>query len=303
VADTQPNTITTYVTRRGEQNIPKRYLKGAEWLDKDNGWGYYTTSTDSNDDDTLIAVDFDFGSLQWGITRKLPDNGGFAIERPAPVKLGLCIYNKERVDRSCWGPLDGEADEEEEQPRTEFKFGSDHADTPDKNIDIPATDAAEAAEEQLEQLASNIPTDVSTKFTPTTIYKASTPASTMASIAATTTVPPATVLGRTARFAVPSNPFRSRPPPSGPPGGGKLVGRKPEVFDGTRSKTEGFLQEWNIYYGLNWGADVITTPFTHAMLFLSFIKGPNIQEWVAAQIKWLGDQLAGGAQVHNEYLW
>jgi hypothetical protein len=39
------------------------------------------------------------------------------------------------------------------------------------------------------------------------------------------------------------------------------------------------------------------------MLFLSFIKGPNIQEWVAAQIEWLGDQLAGGAQVHNEYLW
>jgi hypothetical protein len=83
----------------------------------------------------------------------------------------------------------------------------------------------------------------------------------------------------------------------------KLVGREPEIFDGTRSKTEGFLQEWNIYYGLNWGADVITTPFTRAMLFLSFIKGPNIQEWVAAQIEWLGDQLAGGAQVHNEYLW
>jgi hypothetical protein len=89
----------------------------------------------------------------------------------------------------------------------------------------------------------------------------------------------------------------------GNPGGGKLVGRKPEVFDGTRSKTEGFLQEWNIYYGLNWGADVITTPFTRAMLFLSFIKGPNTQEWVTAQIEWLGDQLAGGAQVHNEYLW
>jgi hypothetical protein len=153
----------------------------------------------------------------------------------------------------------------------------------------------------------------------------------MASIAATTTVPPATILGRTTRFTVPSNPFGSGPPLSGPPGGGgghwssrgpplgggppgppggggnpgggKLVGREPEVFDGTRSKTEGFLQEWNIYYGLNWGADVITTPFTHAMLFLSFIKGPNIQEWVAAQIEWLGDQLAGGAQVHNEYLW
>jgi hypothetical protein len=39
------------------------------------------------------------------------------------------------------------------------------------------------------------------------------------------------------------------------------------------------------------------------MLFLSFIKGSNVQEWVAAQIEWLGDQMGGGAQVHNEYLW
>jgi L-ascorbate metabolism protein UlaG (beta-lactamase superfamily) len=39
----------------------------------------------------------------------------------------------------------------------------------------------------------------------------------MASIAATTTVPPATILGQTTRFTVPSNPFGSGPPPSGPP--------------------------------------------------------------------------------------
>jgi hypothetical protein len=231
----------------------------------------------------------------------------------------------------------GKKTKRKNSPRDEFKFESDQEDTPDENIEIPATDAAAVTEEQLAQLASHIPTDVSPPtFIPTTIYKTSTPASTMASIAATTTIPPPTILGRTTRFTVPSNPFGSGPPPSGPPGGGgghwsnrgppigrgppgpgppgppggggnpggsKLVGREPEVFDGTRSKTEGFLQEWNIYYGLNWGADVITTLFTRAMLFLSFIKGPNIQEWVAAQIEWLGDQLAGGAQVHNEYLW
>jgi hypothetical protein len=76
----QGNTITTYVSHRGEQNIPKQYLKEAEWLDKEYCWGYYTTSNKSNDDDTLIAVDFSFEALQWGVTRKLPDNRGFAIE-------------------------------------------------------------------------------------------------------------------------------------------------------------------------------------------------------------------------------
>jgi hypothetical protein len=114
VVTPQTNTITTYVSRRGEQNIPKRYLKEAEWLDKDYSWGYYTTSNDSDNDNTLIAIDFDFGSLQWGVTRQLPDNRGFAIKRPAPIKLGLCIYNEERVDQSCWGPLDGEEDNKEE---------------------------------------------------------------------------------------------------------------------------------------------------------------------------------------------
>jgi hypothetical protein len=107
--------------------------------------------------------------------------------------------------------LDGEEEEEEEQPRTTFKFGSDKEDTPDKNIDIPATDEAAAAEEQLARLASNIPTNISpAKFIPTIVYKASTPTSTMASIAATTTLPPATILGRTTRFAVPSNLSRTR---------------------------------------------------------------------------------------------
>jgi hypothetical protein len=106
-------------------------------LDKDYGWGYYTTSNNPNNNNTLIAVDFDFGSLQWGVTRQLPDNGGFAIERPAPVKLGLCIYNEERVDRSCWGPLDGQEDKEEEQPRDTFKFGSNNKEIADKNIKIP----------------------------------------------------------------------------------------------------------------------------------------------------------------------
>jgi hypothetical protein len=89
VATPQANTITTYITRRGEQNVPKQYLKEAKWLDKDYGWGYYTTSNDPNDDNTLITIDFDFRSLQWGVTRQLPDNGGFAIERPVPIKLGL----------------------------------------------------------------------------------------------------------------------------------------------------------------------------------------------------------------------
>jgi hypothetical protein len=71
VVTPRTNTITAYITHRGEQNVPKQYLKEAEWLDKDYGWGYYTTSNDPNDDNTLIAIDFNFEALQWGVTRQL----------------------------------------------------------------------------------------------------------------------------------------------------------------------------------------------------------------------------------------
>jgi hypothetical protein len=101
-----------------------------------------------------------------------------------------------------------------------FKFGSDNNNTPEENIAIPVTDAAAEVEEQLEQLASNIPTNISTSgVKPTIDYRITMPATTMASIAATTTIPAATILGRNTRFTIPSNPFGSGPP-TGPPGGG-----------------------------------------------------------------------------------
>jgi hypothetical protein len=95
-------TQVTIVERRGEQNVPKRYLKTAEWYAADapkayQGAGYYISDPDSEEDDALIAVDFHFESLQWGITQSIPD-GGFRIYRPVPSKHGLRIYNEEQKE-------------------------------------------------------------------------------------------------------------------------------------------------------------------------------------------------------------
>jgi hypothetical protein len=49
--------------------------------------------------------------------------------------------------------------------------------------------------------------------------------------------------------------------------------------------------------------DVMTIPFTRTMLLLSYIKGPNVHKWVAAQINWLSEHLNLGAQVTDEHLW
>jgi hypothetical protein len=87
-SDSQSTVATSVVLvdRRGERNVPQRYLKDAEWYtDKYLGEGYYVA--DPNDDDRFCAVDFNFDTLQWGLTE--PIEGQYRITRPIPVKYGL----------------------------------------------------------------------------------------------------------------------------------------------------------------------------------------------------------------------
>jgi hypothetical protein len=134
-------TSVSIVERRGERNVPRRYLKDAEWhTDKYLGEGYYVA--DPDEDDTFCTVDFSFDTLQWGLTE--PIEGQYQITHPIPVKYGLRIFDEERQDRSRWGPLDGSTNDEEPLAQT-FKFGSNHWDTPDPDITIPQNKAEEQA--------------------------------------------------------------------------------------------------------------------------------------------------------------
>ena len=141
-------TTTEYIDRRGERNIPKRYLKEADWCeDGPLGAGYYIA--DPDDPSLLIPIDFNFKHLQWGCTH--PKKDWFVLERPAPTQYRLCIFDEERTqDRSHWGPIDGTPNKE--VPNPIFKFGSEAGgDTPDPNIVIPKSqeEAAIAAIAQL----------------------------------------------------------------------------------------------------------------------------------------------------------
>ena len=52
--------------------------------------GYYALNDDSN----LIPVEFDFEAIQWGTAKAAPE-GGINVSRPAPIELGLHIYDEE----------------------------------------------------------------------------------------------------------------------------------------------------------------------------------------------------------------
>jgi hypothetical protein len=149
-------TSVIFVDRRGERNVPKRYLKDAEWYpDKYLGEGYYVA--DPDDKDRFCAVDFNFDTLQWGLTE--PVEGQYRITRPIPVKYGLRIFDEERQDRSRWGPIDGTTENEETLAQV-FKFGSDQGETPDPDIDISGNESKEREEYSLAALAQLIPTHI-----------------------------------------------------------------------------------------------------------------------------------------------
>ena len=66
--------------------------------------------------------------------------------------------------------------------------------------------------------------------------------------------------------------------------GTKLSGKEPAIFNGDHSKAEAFLLEWTIYRLLNGEQDIMRQPFSRVMLFLTFIKGPDVQEWTSIQV-------------------
>jgi hypothetical protein len=112
------------------------------------------------------------------------------------------------------------------------------------------------------------------------------------------------------------NPPRGGPPggPFGPPGGGgppaggppapippapavmggrsdKLVGNTPLIFKGERSRAEEFITQWQLYEGVNITNDLMRNAYQRAMLFLTYIQGPTVNEWVKGVNAWLRGQI------------
>jgi hypothetical protein len=98
------------------------------------------------------------------------------------------------------------------------------------------------------------------------------------------------------------------PPGGGPPGGGppapippapavggrrndKLVGNTPLIFTGDRTKAEEFITQWQLYEGVNISNDLMRNAYQRAMLFLTYIQGPVVNEWVKGVNAWLRGQI------------
>src|SRR6266850_1266177 len=100
-------------------------------------------------------------------------------------------------------------------------------------------------------------------------------------------------------------------PPGGPPGGppqaaapqqavqaphgtdGTMKGQPPTIFNGERSKTNQFMTEFQLWWMINSGAEVMNNLFQRIALCLSFIRGPKVDNWVEEKINQLQHAVLG----------
>ena len=97
--------------------------------------------------------------------------------------------------------------------------------------------------------------------------------------------------------------FPSSGPGAAGGGGGKLGGNPPRIFDGTCSKVNTFMNEFNLYCLTNIGADQVDNPMKRAALLLGFIQGENIKDWVKCWTVWALDQYNTGLLFMDEHYW
>jgi hypothetical protein len=73
--------------------------------------------------------------------------------------------------------------------------------------------------------------------------------------------------------------------------GEKLVGNPPLIFKGNRDAAEEFITQWQLYEGVNITNDLMRNAYQQAMLFLTYIQGPLVNEWVKGVNAWLQGQV------------
>jgi hypothetical protein len=70
-----------------------------------------------------------------------------------------------------------------------------------------------------------------------------------------------------------------------------FTGKAPTVFDGDRKNSKAFISDLEIYFRLNRKRPDIKNYYSRVLLALSYIKGPNVVNWVEQQVEQLDREL------------
>ena len=288
----------------------------------------------------FIPVEFDFTHCFWYIVKYNNQQSCWLTHKLPKSEYGLDILDSEVTDRSEWGPINDGKDDSDQSDQEDTKSKA-HPESIDIKIPTEEEEKSERQLEKLAEhipilsrprsrsATSRLPpiTTVMATQTTTEPVQVHTHEEEPSSSACKGGGPPGDEPDPR-WFAGSGFPYRApdrggEPPNGGggPPAGGggpptgrggdpndrrngmKLSGKEPAIFDGDRSKAEAFLLEWTIYRLLNGEQDIMRQPFSQVMLFLTFIKGPDVQEWTSSQVGWLEGRILAGAGRNEEHLY
>ena len=137
------------LNRRGERNVPKKYLKAAVYMPAGDEQGYFIYHNG-----LFIPVEFDFTHCFWYIIKYNDQQSCWLSHKLPKTEYGLEILDSEVTNRSKWGPIDDGKDNSDQSGQEETRSEA-HPESID--IKIP-TQEEERSERQLEKLAEHIPT-------------------------------------------------------------------------------------------------------------------------------------------------
>jgi hypothetical protein len=84
----------------------------------------------------------------------------------------------------------------------------------------------------------------------------------------------------------------------------KLVGNPPHIFTGDRTKSEEFITQWEMYEGVNISNNLMHNAYQRSLLFMTYIQGPLVNEWIKSMNAWLRLQITrNGCPTNDEWLW
>ena len=134
------------LNRRGERNVPKKYLKTAVYTPAGDEQGYFAYHNR-----LFTPVEFDFTHCFWYIVKYDDQQSCWLSHKLPKSEYGLEIPDSEVTDRSEWGPIDDSKDDSDQSDQEETKSEA-HPESID--IKIP-TKEEERSKRQLEKLTTS----------------------------------------------------------------------------------------------------------------------------------------------------
>ncbi len=74
-----------------------------------------------------------------------------------------------------------------------------------------------------------------------------------------------------------------------------------DIFTGDKALADEFLQQWQLFVATN-DIERRFTTYKTVLLFLTYIKGPNVDEWVRRFFQWNRMQIEGGINENDPRL-